>query len=339
MGDEVTPDIESLEKRLQSEPESLSLRDRLLWRYSSEEALQGHQRRIGHLLWFVQNFPRDSVCRTPVFLVDPKVSPEGYQAIENEWLRLLAENPGDADVARGAANFVCMNDLDQAKKILGNIIDNDPNQADVWLDLGRYTAEAKDQLRIFQEARRRGSKQPNLLVWISRAAVEAGDFDTAEAVGKELLTLVDEARDEYGDKLDWKEKGRAIWQKALEFTGDKTAASELVRAISAHAYHKHWGHIALGHVALHRNDLISAVRHLRESGSVVSDPRLSSYGPSFTLAKELCIRGEWTDVAEYIEACRSFWDDERLPIWKSLVESQKLPDFNLGAEKKGDATL
>lgn len=142
-----------------------------------------------------------------------------------------------------------------------------------------------------------------------------------------MLALVDNARVEYGDKLDWKEGGSSIWAKALNTTGNRTDATRLVRAISAHAYYKHWGHTVMGHVALHRDDLSSAVDHLRHSGDVVSDPRLSSYGPCFTLAKELCIRGAWSEVASYLQACESFWEDERLPIWRDQVECQELPSF------------
>jgi hypothetical protein len=247
--------------------------------------------------------------------------------VEREWLRLLAENAGDAEVARGAANFISTSDLIAAAEVLRKIIDGDPNQAEVWIDLGRLSAEPAKRLRFFQEARQRGSKHPNLLVWISRAAIETGDLKTAEAIGLELLALVDNARVEYGDKLDWKERGSSIWAKALDTTGERSAATRLVRAISAHAYHKHWGHTVMGHVALHRDNLSFAVDHLRNSGAVVSDPRLSSYGPCFTLAKELCIRGAWSEVASYLQACESFWEDERLPIWRNQVECQELPNF------------
>ena len=113
----------------------------------------------------------------------------------------MANNPGDAEVARGAANFFCTNDLSRAREILHNIINGDPNQADIWMDLGRFSTDPNDRLRFLQEARRCGSTQPNLLVWISRVAIETADFITAKAIGLELLALVDAARAEYGDNF------------------------------------------------------------------------------------------------------------------------------------------
>jgi hypothetical protein len=58
---------------------------------------------------------------------------------------------------------------------------------------------------------------------------------------------------------------------------------------------------------LHKGDIQAVLGHLRESGAVAGDCRISSYGPSFTLAKEICALGEWVHVAEYLRACESFW--------------------------------
>ena len=327
MAYDVPPEIEELELQLQSEPDSCSLHEQLLWKYFEDAKLHEHPRRIEYICWYVISFPRNYLCRSPVVLVDPAFSPEGFKAVEAEWLQLLADNPYDAEVARGAANFFCVSDRSRSMEILRRIIAIDPNQVKVWTDLGRYSTDPIERLIFFQEARGRGSTHSNLVVWIGRTAIEAGEFATAEAAGLELLALVHAARAEHGDKLDWQGKSAAIWARAFDATGDRESASRLAKAISAHAFHKHWGHTVLGLVALHRDDVNAALDHLRESGSVVSDPRLSSYGPSFTLAKELCLRGERAGVADYLRACESFWADDRLQIWRKMVESQQLPDF------------
>jgi hypothetical protein len=239
----------------------------------------------------------------------------------------LAANPSDPEIARGAAIFICAKDNTGAVEILRNIINKNPDQAEVWMELGRISPDPADRLHHLKEARRRGSTQPNLLVWIARTAVEAGDLMTAEAVGIELHALVDAARAAHGDKLDWKERGKFLWEKAYGTMGDKSDASQLVDAISDHAFNKHWGHNVLGHVALQQGNMSDAVAHLLESGAVVGDYRLTSYGPSFALAKELCKRGAWSEVEAYLRACESFWDDERLQVWRTQVERQELPDF------------
>jgi tetratricopeptide (TPR) repeat protein len=319
--------IEELKKKILANPEKASLYDELLWIYFDQASMYNDPSRIDHILECIKRFPREKMCRTPFVHIDPKLSPDGFQQVEIEWKRLLAENPEDPLIALGAANFYCPKNVERAKDILRQILDNDSNKAEVWLDLGRYTYDPHERLDCFLTAQKNGAKQPNLIVWIASAAVEACDYQTAEEYAITLLDLVDIARNEYGNKLDWNEKGGALFEKALQDTGNWSKARKLVNEISAHAYHKHWGHTVLGHVSLHKGDLQAALCHLRESGEVVSDCRLSSYGPSLTLAKKICALGEWAHVAEYLKACESFWDDERLPIWVSMVESKKIPDF------------
>jgi tetratricopeptide (TPR) repeat protein len=319
--------IEELKKKILANPEAASLYDELLWIYFDQESLHNDPGRIDHILECIKRFPREFMCRTPFVNIDPKLSPEGFQKVEHEWKRLLDENPEDHLIALGAANFYCSKDVERARDILKIFVEKDSNQAEVWLHLGRYTNNPHERLCCFLEAQKKGATQPNLLVWIARSAIEACEFQTAEEYAIKLLDLVNNARNEYGDKLDWNEKGGALFNKALQDTGDRSNARKLVNEISAHAYHKHWGHTVLGHVSLQKGDLQAALSHLRESGEVAGDCRLSSYGPSLTLAKEICVLGEWASVAGYLKACETFWDDERLPIWVSMVESHKMPDF------------
>jgi tetratricopeptide (TPR) repeat protein len=321
------PKIELLEKELQHRPESLSVLEKLLWEYYQDPALHTHPNRIDHILRYIKRFPYTTTAKSPIVQIDPNTSQEGYQLVEFQWLNLLGKKPGDAEIARAAANFYSSSEPTKALEILQNMIAEDPSQADLWMDLGLYSTNAVERLNSFKEARQRGAKQPNLLVWISRFAVEAKDFTTAEAAAIELLALVDAARSKCGDKLDWTQRGKELWSKALAETGDKTAASNLVNEISAHSYHKHWGHTALGHVAMNNNNIASAIEHLKKSCEVVSDHRLSSYGPSFTLAEELCSSGAWPEVAKYLSTCKKFWENECLDIWLEQVERKEIPTF------------
>jgi hypothetical protein len=96
--------------------------------------------------------------------------------------------------------------------------------------------------------------------------------------------------------------------------------------INDHAYRKHWAHATLGVVAARKGDMAEACQHLRESASVVSDFRLSSYGPSFLLARELCGNGEWDAAADYLERCSSFWNPEPLRGWVRQLRERQMPD-------------
>jgi hypothetical protein len=164
-------------------------------------------------------------------------------------------------------------------------------------------------------------------VWIARAAIEVGDIVRAEATANELLALNVALRQAHGDALEWTEQREELWDRALEATGSRKQASRVVSDISTHAYQKHWAHTTLGLVALRRGDTSEAVKHLRSSSEVRDEPRLSSYGPSFQLAEELCRLGEWSAVTDFLRECERFWDVEVLRALRNDVEQCRVPDF------------
>src|SRR5207248_11476628 len=141
--------------------------------------------------------------------------------------------------------------------------------------LGRVTREPGERLAAFEHARAAGETLPNLLVWIAINAFRAGQDAKAEEAARELMQLVDGARAQFGDQLDWPDLGRALWGRAREATGSDDEAGELTDAIAQHAYRKHWGHTVLGLLAARRGDLDAAVNHLLASAEVRPDYRLS----------------------------------------------------------------
>jgi hypothetical protein len=322
------PDIEELEAQVAAEPDSEDVRGDLLLEYCGHPELQGDPRRICHIRWYVQRFPRSATCRSPMVAVDPDASTDGFHAVEEEWNRLLADYPSDPEIAIGAALFIVARDRSRATHLLRALLDVEPGQANVWYQMGRIALDPNERLDFFKKARSLGETNPNLPVWIANLAAEVGDRATAEAVAQELFHLVAAARSTYGDKLDWSEKGHDLWARATAIDPDRAAASQLVSAIGTHAYHKHSAHTVMGLIALQCGDLLVAARHLRESGEVVGNPRLSSYGPAMSLAGELCERGRWDDVAAYLEACTAFWSDDRLLRWREQVARKERPDFS-----------
>jgi tetratricopeptide (TPR) repeat protein len=267
------------------------------------------------------------VARAPFVHVDQATFPHAFARIEQEWLRLRAEHPGDPELAQGHAALVARCDRDRAVGILDEALKQNPEASGLWLELGRICPEPARSLRALQKARALGASQPNLLSWLARAAVEAGDAVAAEQVAHELLAQVAEARSIYGDKLDWPERGRDLWALARSTSTSEATAQTLVGAINDHAYRKHWAHTTLGVVAARNGDAAKAIQDLRESASVGSDFRLSSYGPSFLLARELCALGEWDAAADYLEACAVFWNPEPLRGWVQQLREHHTPEL------------
>lgn len=324
----MTPELEAklqaLEEQLAADPESEELRQEILYEYLAVAG--GEPRRIHHAVEYIRRFPRNDVARAPFVHVDQETFPDAFARIEQEWLRLRTAQPSDPELARGHAALVAPCDRDRAVSILDESLKSNPEEPGLWLELGRICPDPARSLSALQKARALGASQPNLLTWLARASIEAGDSRAAEEVANELLTQVAEARSKYGDQLDWPERGRDLWVRARSTSDSEATAQTLVGAINDHAYRKHWAHTTLGVVAARNGDAAKAVQHLRESASVGSDFRLSSYGPSFLLARALCALGEWDAAADYLEACAAFWNPEPLRGWVSQLRARQMPE-------------
>lgn len=321
------PEIAALEAQLDADPESYELRETVLLEYLSDRALMVHPRRIDHILWLVRHDPRSHICRCPMVCVDSRTTPEGFERINAEWTRQIALAPDDPEVLRGAAYFVADHDHNRAEDLLTQVTVAHPESPEAWLDLGLVNKDPARRVWYLQQAQQRGSRDPNLRVWIGSSAVEAGQWEVAEAIGCELLDEVARLRAVHGDSLDWPGNGREIWTRARAVTGSDVKARKLTWAIGIHANSKHWGHTFIGHVSLHRGEVDAAISHLLDSGRVVGNARLRSYGPTFSLAKKLCELGYWGAVEEYLIACALFWDDTRLSTWILDIQQHRLPAF------------
>ena len=323
----MTPELEAklqgLEEQLAADPESEELRQEILYEYLAVAG--GDPRRVHHAVEYIRRFPRTVVARAPFVHVDQATFPDAFARIEQEWLRLRAEHPSDPDLARAHAALVAPCDRDRAVGILDDALEQAPEAPGLWLELGRICPDPARSLSALQKARALGASQPNLLTWLAQAAIEARDAVAAEHAANELLAQVAEARSIYGDKLDWPERGRDLWARARSTSDSEASARTVVGAINDHAYRKHWAHTTLGVVAARNGDVPLATQHLRESSSVGSDFRLSSYGPSFLLARELCALGEWDAAADYLQACAAFWNPEPLQDWVRQLRERQMP--------------
>ncbi len=328
MATEITPEIQALEEELRANPDSEQLRDAVLFEYFTPGlGLYGDARRVQHIVEYIRRFPRTSVARCPFAHVSAVEFPEAFQQVEREWQRLHEQFPADPEIARGYAAFVASGDFARALAILEGAIQKHPEDPELWLDVGRKHPDPVERLRALEKARRLGSTQPNLLAWMAAAAMRAEDTGTVERSGNEMLSRAQEARSQHGERLDWPERGRALWQRARAACDSDESATVLVRAIGQHAHDKHWGHTALGFLALRSGDTSTACSHLLQSAAIVGDCRLSSYGPSFLLARELCGVGKWSAVRDYLRACEAFWGDGRMGEWVRQVEEHETPDF------------
>lgn len=98
-------------------------------------------------------------------------------------------------------------------------------------------------------------------------------------------------------------------------------------------------------IILQEDDIKQAKEYLIKSGECPTSPQLSSFGPSYVLARELLERGEKDIVLDYLDMVYKLWADpknsdssnsrmmadnqrksEVLKKWKEEIMSGKIPD-------------
>jgi tetratricopeptide (TPR) repeat protein len=320
-------DFARLESEVEKNPASERARERLLEALSADPERFDDPRRFELIAWFLQHNPRHHICVTPFMYVNPETAPGAFRDLKARWLALVSRDPADPLLARGAAALLATESLEEGKRLLRAAIAQRPADPELWLDLGRMSEDPGERLKALEKALDAGETRPNLLVWIATTSFEAGDYEKAERTAGELIELVDEARTRFSDKLDWPERGSELWERARNAcASDVAAARELVDAHSQHAYRKHWAHTVLGLLACRIDDLDRAVSHLRASADVRPEYRLSSYGPSLDLVREVCARGRWEEGLDFLRVWEAAWDHPRLGQWIAAVKERRLPE-------------
>ena len=144
----------------------------------------------------------------------------------------------------------------------------------------------------------------HLLLYLTPAAMYAGDAGKAAAYAQELMAL--------GEKLKTSPGfGPGLYGDA-----------------------KHVGNLVLGRLALLGGDVGKAKEHLLAAGRVPGSPTLMSFGPNMLLAGELIEKGERDAVVEYLDLCAKFWERQggKIEGWKGVIREGGMPNFgtNLG---------
>jgi hypothetical protein len=195
-------DLAHLESEVLKNPTSEPARENLLGALSADPERFDDPRRFELIEWFLEHNPRNSICTTPFMRVSPEKAPEAYRRLKTRWLELVTASPTDSQLVRGAAAFVAAESLDEGTRLLRAALAHKPDDAKLWLDLGRMNQDPKERLAAFEKARDAGETLPNLLVWIATTSFKAGDYVKAEHAAGELMQLVDEARTRFCERQD-----------------------------------------------------------------------------------------------------------------------------------------
>ncbi|QPQ54261.1 tetratricopeptide repeat protein [Allosphingosinicella flava] len=287
--------------------------------------------RLDHIAWFLDRDPRHLLFLTPLSGIDPARAPEAHRRMKARWLELVAEAPADPDLARRAAHHMAGADPEAAASLIRSALSHCPGNAELWTDLGRCSREPRDRLAAFDRARTLNPQSTYLWVWIAVEALEAGNYDKAEEAAAALGKLIADARAAHGDMLDWPERGRDLWKRLTDAYPSRDTARKVSAAIADHAYFKHHFHTISGMLAGRNGDWGAATDHLIASGDVVPDHRLSAYGPSLILLREVCAHGYWEEGDRFLRKWKKVWDDPRADEWIAAINDRRLP----GAKDNG----
>jgi tetratricopeptide (TPR) repeat protein len=89
------------------------------------------------------------------------------------------------------------------------------------------------------------------------------------------------------------------------------------------------GNIILGKISVKKGDINVAKEYLIKAGKTPGSPQLNSYGPDWSLAKELLKIGEKEVVLDFIESCRRFYNNSKLlDRWVEYVKTYEVTGSN-----------
>ena len=123
--------------------------------------------------------------------------------------------------------------------------------------------------------------------------------------------------------------------RARDYSSVERFAKELLeQPASEHDWNRgnslHCAHLALGHLALNKEQLDEVKTHLLAAADIEGSPQLKSFGPHFGLARRFLALGEREVVAEYLRLCREFWFSGQglIDAWLGELEAGRVPELS-----------
>jgi len=305
-------DIKKLETKLQTDPEDLVSRIKVLGWYSQKRfSLESaRKRRYKHILWFIQNHPDAQITGTPETHLDPALDKEVYYEAKNLWLEQIEVQKTNAVVLGNASKFFLIHDRKISEELFkkAQVLEPDnpewPKQLGHLYSLGLNRKSAEEKAEAASQALKQferslaitssGQEKFYQLADLAKMAYNAGELKKAEIYANDLLT------------------------QAVQYTDNWNYGNAV-----------HHGNLVLGRIALRSDDLEKTQQYLLKAGKTPGSPQLNSFGPNMALAKELLERNEKEIVIQYFELCGIFWKtgQDKLNKWTTLAKEGNVPDF------------
>jgi tetratricopeptide (TPR) repeat protein len=293
---------DEFEKSLAEKPGDLNLRIALIAHYRqdanfSDEAAQA---RLNHISWFLQNRSDHCVLRggTIETLVLRDLEPQAFAMLKEQWCEEINKTPNVLALIN-ASNFFSVNEeyefaeqcLLRAKAVESSNSICYAELSNFYRRRGRYH-EALVETEVILLLQLSESDRLDCLMQLSHLALLTGDSPRAKWAAEKSLLEAEMYKD------DWN-YGNVV----------------------------HAANIVLGRIMLQEGDTERARQYLLLASYSDGSPQLSTFGPDFTLAKELLEAGDRDSVLLFLEKCKVFWQlgSEKLEKWSKAIRVGQIP--------------
>lgn len=312
-GSRLTPQqVRALEGNVKAEPTDTESRVRLLGYYFTLQYTDpaAAATRAGHILWLIRNRPTTDILGTPYAQINADTQPGPFADAKAAWDKQVAAHPTDTTILGNAAAFLELPDPEAAGSLLNRAAAADPHNPEWPRHLG--------ELYWHESIGAPAEKQKGL------AAKSLAAYEQAAA-----LTPSDRDRFYLLDRLATEALAAGDLDKAARYAHDDLAAAARYPQDWNYGNAIHHAHIVLGSIALRHGDVKSATAHLLDAGRTPGSPQLNSFGPDFTLARDLLAKGERDTVRQYLDLVAKFWTmgRDRLARWTKDLDQGRTPDF------------
>jgi hypothetical protein len=149
------------------------------------------------------------------------------------------------------------------------------------------------------------------------AKLALAEAEQALAMGSSDASLVQMAFDA-GDMLDARAYAEQCLNRAAATPGGWNTGNLI-----------HEGHLVLGRIAVRDGRIADALTFLDRSGATPGSPRLISFGPNMSPARDPLEAGELQAALAHFERCRALWKmgGNQLDRWSAEVRDGKVPNF------------
>jgi len=302
---------ETWENALTNDPDNLVLRLRLIRHYYEQYAdPAARARRVPHVLWLIENQPDHPEAGAVRSRLHPALNGNDYQKGAALWRHHTENHPDKAAVLVHAARFLSADDRARTISLLAQARMLEPDNPERADELSLHRRLAGDALR---------ASHPDKALRLYRQALD--DLESA-------VNLTDEAEIRF--PLMTRLPELAFAAEKFDLSGEHArkllAMAESFPVHWNHGNAVHAAHTVLGRIELANDNHFAGARHLLLSARIKGSPQLSSFGPSFDLAKAVLASGEKDAVIGYPHLCGSFWDLGRKDLERWIDEIRKTGD-------------